>query len=161
MPGHTTSNLPEIRRTVRALGQTLNLRRRAPGGRLGDILVTRVAEAIVYRSLSAQTDPTGRLWARLSRRWLAYKARHGFSLLRNVMTEEMLTVEQVRGHVTVSSHLATMTAGLDSFVQMKVSAAEQGGPARPARPFMDIGKEGEQAVNSVIEQAGDDYLKRL
>ena len=163
MPGTATSNLTEIRRTVGGLGQTLNLRRRSHGGRLGDVLTTRVAEAIVYRSMAKQTDPGGRLWKRLSRRYLQWKIKHGYSPLRNVMTEEMMTVEQVRGHVTITANLATMTAGLDEFVQQKVEWAEEGQPEknRPKRPFMDLGKEGEQAVDEVVTTAIDEHLRSL
>jgi hypothetical protein len=152
------SNLPEISRALHDLGQVFNLRRPTGRGRLGDVLLTRVSEAIVYRSLTKQGDPEGRPWKRLSARYLRRKIAAGLSPLKNVATGEMMQVEEIRGRTIVASHGAQLTAGLDDAVADKVEWAEEGGKNRPPRKSMDLGKDGEAAVDEVFEGA---ILERL
>jgi hypothetical protein len=157
------SNFTEVKQGVSGLGSMLKLRRRPPGFRktLGETIVERSAEAIIHRSLGEQTDPSGRPWKRLSARYLRWKMKHGYSLLKNEMTGEMLSLEQVRGKVVISDDAAQMTAGTDDFVQDKVEWTEEGQPEknRPKRPFYDLGAAGEKALDEVIGEAIDNTLR--
>lgn len=156
-----SSNLPEIRRALFGLGQTLNCRRKIGKGRVGDAILARVAEEIVHRSLSKQTDPGGKPWRRLSPSYLAWKIGRGYDPRKNVMTGEMLSYEEVLGETLVTDKVAAMTYGLDDFNRRKAEGAEEGGPGRPARPFYDAGKSGLDGVDEVIDAVIDEQIRTL
>lgn len=158
-----SSNRPNVAKALFALSQTFNLRRRAPGGNktLGAELIDTATVAIEQRSVVKQADPDGNPWAKLKPAYKGWKARHGFSTRINVKTGEMLDPRQIAGQTVVTSNTASMTAGLDAETKTKVAAAEEGGKLRPKRPFMDLGKDGEKAVdmlsvetiNATVKQA--------
>ena len=159
------SNFPEVKQAVAGLGGMLKMRKRPPGFRksLGETIVERSAEAIIHRSLGEQTDPNGRPWKKLSPGYLRWKIKNGYSPLKNELTGEMLSYEQVRGKVVISDNAAQMTAGTDEFVQDKVEWTEEGQPEknRPKRRFYDLGEKGEAALDDVVNQAIDNTLRTL
>lgn len=152
------SNRSQVSRALHILANSLNLRNRSPLGnrRLGDELVDAAAAAIRERSVTKQADPSGNPWKRLSPRYLRRKLRQGYPATIGVRTGEMLDPEQVRGRTVVTANAAAMTAGLDAETQQKAEWFQEGGARnRPARPFYDLGREGEAAADLVVTGAID------
>lgn len=149
-----SSNRPAVARALFGLSQALNLRSRPAGGnrRLGEELVDAAAAAIRERSVTGQKDPDGNPWRRLSPRYLRRKLAEGYPATIGIRTGEMMDPEQVRGRVVVTASTASMTAGLDAETQQKDEWFQDG---RRPRPFYDLGKEGQAAVDLVITEAID------
>lgn len=156
-----TSNSGEVVRSLSGLAHALNLRGRVAGGKtLGAALVDTASVAIEARSVERQTDPAGTPWAKLRPRTVERKARLGLDPRVNVETGSMLSLQEIRGTVTVTPDSASMTAGLDAFTQDKVDWAQSGGPNRPARPFMDLGPDGEAAVDGLVDGVIGDAVRK-
>lgn len=152
-----TSNKPAVAKALFGLSQTFNLRRKPRGGkkRVGDELIDTAAGAIEDRSVNKQLRPGGGHWAPLKESTKERKARLGLDPRINIETHEMLDLEQIRGRTVVTSAVAVMAAGLDEATQAKVEFAEEGGPNRPARPFYDLGDDGEKAVDTLCNEIRD------
>ena len=146
-----TSNKTNLFRAVFGLSQAMNLRRRfGAGSRLGDELIDAAAAAIEDRTANRQQGPDGRPLPRLRPRTIARKRARGLDTRILIETHEMLDFAQVRGKTVVTSNVAAMTAGLDTYTQFKVEQAEEGAPNRPKRHFYDLGRDGEKAVDALL-----------
>jgi hypothetical protein len=151
------SNRPNVVQGLFALGQAFNLRRRVAGRkRLGDEMIDAATGVIVERTVRRQSDPTGAPLKPLSRRYRLRKMAQGYPGIIAVRTGEMMDPEQVRGRTIVSDHAASMTAGLDDETIRKVAWFQEG--ARP-RPFYDLGKDGETAVDAVCLESREQSLR--
>lgn len=148
------SNRIQVSKALLGLSSAFSLRRKVAGGnkRLGEELIDTAAAAIEDRSVNRQSDPSGNPWAALSPVTIRRKAAAGHDLRINIETFEMLAFEQIRGGISITEHEATMQAGLDPETRAKVQWAEEGGPNRPARPFFDLGRDGEAAVDVLCEE---------
>ena len=71
----------------------------------------------------------------------------------------MLDPQQIQGRTNVTRDSATMQAGLDAETIAKVGYAEEGGPNRPARPFYELGKDGEAAVDVLVKEVLDNAVR--
>ena len=151
------SNRIQVSKALLGLATAFSLRKRRPGGqkRLGEELVDTAAVAIEDRSVNRQVDPSGNPWAALRPFTIRRKAALGHDLRINIETHEMLDMEQIRGNVSITEHEAIMRAGLDDETRQKVEWAQEGGPNRPARPFYDLGPDGEAAVDVLCEEVKD------
>ncbi len=143
------------------LAQTFNLRRRPYGGkkRLGDELIDTAAAAIVNRTKTRQLDSAGKPLKPLKSKYKAAKVRKGYDPRILVKTGEMLELEQVRGKTVVTANVASMEAGLDGEVKALVEYAHEGSKNRPKRPFYDLGKDGEAAVDTLANETIDAAIK--
>ena len=148
------SNRAAVQRALFGLSQAMNLRRSLPGrkGKLGDELIDTATLAIADRSVNRQQDPDGNPWAPLRPRTLARKRKLGLDPRINIETYTMLDILQIRGVTAITSHTAVMTPGLDEETRQKIEYAQEGGDNRPERPFVDLGKDGERAVDELIEE---------
>jgi hypothetical protein len=149
-----TSNSRDVSRVLGNLADTMNLRRRSPRGnnRLGDELINTAVTAIETRSVDQQAAPSGKGWAPLRARTIARKRRLGLDPRINIETHTMLSYEQIRGQTAVGKDYAVTIAGLDDETKAKVAFAQEGGPGRPARPFEDLGADGQAAVDNLIDE---------
>lgn len=156
-----TSNRIQVVKALFGLSTAYSLRRRMAGGnrRLGDELIDVGTAAIEDRSVNRQVDSTGQPWKPLRPRTIARKRRLGYDLRINIETHEMLDPEQIRGQTHVTEHEATMRAGLDPETQFKVERAQEGGPNRPARPFYDLGEDGEAKCDELLTGVRDAAIR--
>lgn len=158
----TRSNFHEIRAALFGLGQTLNLRRRLPGGRrLGDELLDTAGLSIAHRTVDQQKGPDGATLPPLREAYRRWKRRHGYSPKTLVRTGGMTDPVQVSGQHTVTSTTATMEAGLDEATKEKVEYAEEGHGNRPPRHWYDLDKEGEKEVDDLIDGVIDQQIKAM
>lgn len=158
------SNSPAVIRAVAGLADALNLRRRTEmGQRLGDELIDTAALVIEDRTVNRQQDSRGRQLKPLKHRTVKRKREAGLDPRILVETHTMLDIDQIRGRTSVTANTAVTLAGIDEETQKKVEWAEEGdmrptkegGPIRAKRPFEDLGKDGEAAIDSVIDETID------
>ncbi len=157
---HLISNRANVVRGLFALGQAFNLRRRVAGRkRLGDEMIDAATGAIVERTVRGQAEPSGAPLRPLSRRYRLRKIAQGYPGIISVRTGEMMDPEQVRGRTVVTDHAASMTAGLDGETAQKVAWFQEGAGSGKPRPFYDLGKDGEGAVDTVCLEAREQSLR--
>ena len=132
----------------------MNLRRRISGSkRLGDELLETVAGAIENRTVNRQQQADGSPLPRLKPRTIARKIAKGMDTRILIETHEMLSAQEILGQTTVTANTATMAGGTDDTVKFKIEQAEEGAANRPIRHFYEAGKDGEQAVDVLIEES--------
>lgn len=162
MPGRLTSNLPAVARATSDLGQALNLRRRAPGGRrLGDEAVSVMAAGIQRRVLEQQLDANGKPLAPLARRYALLKARRGLDPRVAVATGETTSLEELEGRATVTKNAAIVDVGKSEEVREKLEWLAEGDHARnrKQRPIVGIDKPTEKDLDALANETVDAAVK--
>ena len=149
-----SSNRAAVARAYHELADAFNLRRSIPGSnkRLGDELIDTAVGAIENRTVNLQQDVSGKPLAPLKWRTRVRKARLGLDPRILIETHEMLSPEELRGRTTVGSHYAVMQAGTSEEVQAKVEHAHTATANRAERPFYDLGRDGERAVDVLAQE---------
>lgn len=146
-----TSNLPSVTRSLHALGETFNLRRKTPRSmRLGDELIDTTALVIEERTVGRQQDVNNEGLRPLKERTLALKRRRNLDPRILIATHTMLDPDQIRGQTYVKADEAVMAAGLDEQTKLKVGYAEESG-----RNFYDLGPDGEAATHALLTEVQD------
>lgn len=149
-----SSNRPLVHKALFGLSQALNFRRasRVDTGTVGQGMLETVANVIQHRTIGLQQTPDGRPLPRLKRKTIERKKEAGLDLRILVETGEMTSEPAILGRTTITSNVATMTAGVSEAVQWKVEFAEEGGDKRPVRHFFEEGKDGEMFRDIYMEK---------
>lgn len=119
-------------------------------------MIDAATGVIVERTVRRQSEPSGAPLKPLSRRYRLRKLAQGYPGIISVRTGEMMDPEQVRGRTVVTDNAASMSAGLDDETIQKVAWFQEG--PKP-RPFYDLGKDGEAAVDTVCLESREQALR--
>ena len=154
------SNRAEIMAGLKALGEALTMN--GPGlnrSRVGQDVVECVADGIYLQTVLRQREPGGAPLAKLKAATLARKRRLGYPETIGVERHYMLAAEQLRGQYSVSPTRVEMTYGKGEearklakwFQDPRKGRSRQQAP----RPFYEICREGEAALDSLVDRAFD------
>lgn len=160
------SNFREVARAIETLSTPLHMKRRVGGGPpLGEVLIEVIALGILRRTLADQTDAKGKPYAALNEKYLRWKINQGFSQLKNVQTGKMISLDELKGQVTVQANLATMTYGRSEATRQLAEWATEGRKGgkggRPPRPFYDLSKDDEKRIDAACERAIEATIREL
>jgi hypothetical protein len=149
------SNLPEIRKVLSDLADTLRPSRKRSGsgsGRsIGNEFLDLTAVLIEHRTIVEQRDPDDMPLAPLSPVTIGRKVRLGYPTTIGIETHHMLDLDQIKGQQQVTANTAEMTYGLDEEARDKAGRFTEGNSHQPERPFFDLGRSGEQLLDDYIE----------
>lgn len=150
------SNLGEIESCLSALARPVDFRKK----RLGATILDALADRIQQRTVGEQTDPSGRPLAPLKASTLRRKRRKGYPDTIGVETGDMLQQSAVRGRQSVTDTQASMRFGLTEEQEAKATYFQEGKPGRQrARPFYDLDRRDEAALDGMIDGAIEDTIR--
>lgn len=156
------SNSPEISRTMSGLADALNMQGRGSGRPLGEEIADTAAVAISVRTRDKQVGPDGSGLPKLNARYKRRKIAKGLDPRILVAGGEMTEPDSIKGDVTVTASTTVMVCGSNERMRDLIAYAEAGDSERnrPPRHFIDLGKDGEAAVNEVFSEAVDRAMRK-
>lgn len=111
MPHEYRTNVDAVGAKIVAQIATFGFTSTHEGRALGELLVDETVEGIVKRSRERQCDGEGNYWPPNTRKRIRAKARRNGECLTNFDTGQMLSVESLKGTVTITQYLVTIAYG--------------------------------------------------
>ena len=149
---------------LKRLSTCLQFNRKPPGESrpFGRVLAEEVADVIQHRTVISQEEPDNSPLAALRPRTLRIKAKLGQPETISIATGEMMAPENVVGEVKIGTHAMTQTAGVTPEAKFHTSEFSSGGEGLyAARPYYEMGPDGEWIADVVIKKVLDDTTEEV